>query len=97
MHGGEIGHGAEESIGWGRRLVWDRRRLVGISAEDGRLRSLLNQHRHLIVSASPVEFVSPLETSSSREGGSAGYVIFIDPPEWVAGTVAGSLPPRLRF
>ena len=42
LHGGEIGHGAKEPGGRRRRLMWDGRRLVGVSAEECRWRSLLN-------------------------------------------------------
>lgn len=34
--------------------MWDGRRLVDISAEESRLRLLLDQHGHLVVSTSPV-------------------------------------------
>ena len=61
LHGGEIGHGAEEAVGWRRRLVWDGWRLVvDVSAEHGGLRLLLDQHRHLVISAPPVQLISPL-------------------------------------
>lgn len=97
MQGGEIGHGAKEPVGWRWRFMWDGRRLVDISAEESRLRLLLDQHGHLVVSTSPVQLVPPLQTTSSWKGGSAGCVILDDPRQWVARPVARSLAPRLRF